>query len=182
MDWKIVDSANLSKDEKIAYDIRDILDNITFSLAIHRSLAERFGSVYEKKLNLEGRLFWVNVTDNSLMISAVNWCKVFGAESNNKTHYKKLKGCETFEHLTLIKGFNLDSYSKDMRDFRDKYIAHKDNYDKPIPNFDIALDIMELYYETVLKELEHGDSPKRLFKDYKELVDNYLDSIGVFEI
>ncbi len=182
MNWGIVDSDDLTGDEIIAYDIRDILDNTSFSLAIHRTLSERFKSINEERLNIEGRLFWVDITDNSLMMTAINWCKVFGSEKNNRTHYKRLKGYESFERMAFDKGYDLDQYSKDMREFRDKFIAHKDNYRKTIPNFDTALDIMEFFYETVLNKLEHADSPKVLFMDYKEMVSNYLDSIGVMKI
>lgn len=182
MNSEIVDIYDLTGDEKISYDIYEIIDNACFNLAIHRALSERFKSINEERIDIEGRLFWVVVTDNSLMMTAVNWCKVFGSDKNNGTHYKRLKDYETFESVASDKGYNIDEYSKEMREFRDKFIAHKDRYEKPIPNFDIALDIMELFYETVLNKLEHTNSPIVSFRDYKEMANNYLDSIKVTKI
>lgn len=60
---------------------------------------------------------------------------------------------DDFERAVESEGINLSEYSKSMKNFRDKFIAHRDEYEqrKPIPCLDHALIVCDMFEKTVLQ-------------------------------
>ena len=89
------------------------------------------------------------------MIAALYWCKVFGSDGCNITHWKNTPKIDIERAHTSFKssvmsrvGFSSaewSDYHNAMLKFRNKYVAHHDNYSKPVPDFDIARDVAFAY-------------------------------------
>lgn len=74
--------------------------------------------------------FWVNANTNSLDICVLEWCKVFG-EKNGKHRWSSIVSDpqfqqKLFQRLRLTED-QFNAYVKQMRDYRDWFIAHLDN-------------------------------------------------------
>ena len=103
-----------------------------------------------------------------LEAAALNWCKVFGSH-NEHMHWRKTptgstaqRACEDFRRRLLLKtGFTEEQwkdYHRDMRTFRDKFVAHLDmNCELPggLPHFEPALQVAYAYEEWA-KAIEPG--------------------------
>ncbi len=74
--------------------------------------------------------FWLTVNGNFLDHCVLEWCKLF-ADNKGKHHWRKvISKPEEFEKQ-LLKRVRLtvpqfDDYIKDMRSYRDKFVAHLD--------------------------------------------------------
>jgi hypothetical protein len=101
--------------------------------------------------------FWVFTTDAHLLQATNYWCMVFGSHASNPTHWKHLAVHEGdqkelrqgFKKAVLAQtGFTEEEwtkYWKEMVTFRNKYVVHRDNFKDPVPNFDIALEVVYAY-------------------------------------
>ena len=100
--------------------------------------------------------FWTLTSDAHLLHANINWCMVFGADFNT-THWKRLllghsrKHEQTFrDGLLLAIEMSADKwlrYWTSMKEFRDKYAAHRElGFAKPVPDFDTAFKVV-LYYD-----------------------------------
>jgi len=67
-------------------------------------------------------------------------CKVFGSERNNKTYYTNC-----IEELDGI-----ENIANDMKEFRDKYIAHSDFYNKPVPIMEKAVNVIRQFDKAMI--------------------------------
>jgi len=111
--------------------------------------------------------FCTLTSDAHLLNAAVYWCMVFGTDSNT-THWKQLlpgkshAAVQSFRQGLLEKlSISEDSwrqYWESMKDFRDKYAAHRElRFTSPIPNLDIALDVV-FYYDQWVRTLIFPDT------------------------
>ena len=164
-----------------------ILLQVAYCVALYRSLHKRRDNgigTNEEYI----KQFWVSTMNNALMMAAVNWCKVFGTKGNNHTHYSLVIGDEEETFLRSLKDIGIDfsHYSKSMREFRDKYIAHWDNYDSPVPDFDIALQVIYCFDEIVIKkafmDVAGYGSLCGSYNNYKESIEDYLDELHIAAI
>jgi hypothetical protein len=103
--------------------------------------------------------FWTMTIDAHLLRATIDWCMVFGSDSN-PTHWKKLSVTHA-ERLSqsfydgLVRKTHLDrahwrEYWRQMTRFRNKWAAHREleEYKDPVPNFDVALAVA-YHYEWV---------------------------------
>ena len=170
-----------SNDDK-ASEVYFILDQSSYCIALYRALSDKIKPGIE--FDPVAQRFWINHLNNSIMMAAVNWCKVFGSANNNKTHYTVLGDCDLFLEELKKKGIDIESYSKSMREFRDKHIAHNDNYKSPVPDFNIAFEIIVLYDDLVLVNtcLYEPAGLTRLrdsYENYCETIKEYLEEIDL---
>ncbi len=126
---------------EIAVKIYEILSNFFFDLESYRALLLHIESL---EINDPSRPLWILLSNNCLMMATVEWCKIFGSENNNKTHYSKC-----IDQLGEI-----EETSNEMREFRDKYISHYDFYNKSIPFMDKAVKIVERFDQAMLAKYE----------------------------
>ena len=99
------------------------------------------------------------ISNNAILMTVINWCKVIGTEKNNKTYYSRYVDAEHFR--TELKGISFEDISERMRNIRDKFAVHEDDYSKrkPIPEFDLAIQVMEAFTRTVQQEYDILDLP-----------------------
>ena len=118
---------------------------------------------YYRELNRNANLganhvyFWKFTTDVHLLQASIYWCMVFGSPNSNPTHWKHLATSQEDAQIlqeTLRKavlkhtGFTSlewDKYWKQMVDFRNKYVVHRDDFDGVTPHFDKALAVADAY-------------------------------------
>ncbi|MBM4274706.1 MAG: hypothetical protein FJ134_09655 [Deltaproteobacteria bacterium] len=127
-----------------------IVKRFIYHLVYYREIYK----VYNKhKLQCE---FWTHTIDAHLLQAAILWCMVFGSDGCNPTHWKNLSKSNYDELKTSFRnglpantGLTLHEYHQyweKMIEFRNKYAAHRElNFNKPIPNFDVALKIAYYY-------------------------------------
>ena len=62
-----------------------IIDEALYSMALYSEInpSDRDNTVFDPYL----RKFWMVISDNAVLMSVIQWCKIFGSEGNNKTHY-----------------------------------------------------------------------------------------------
>ena len=106
--------------------------------------------------------YWIFVFNNSFDMSILEWCKVFGTDSE-PTHWKKL--VEEHDHDNfregLLKHINLtdpewDRYWREVKDYRNNLITHfrKDPKIIRYPSLDNIINSTFYYYEWLVKKLE----------------------------
>lgn len=151
-----------------------IMDEVLYSMALYREIRpwERDNKVFDPEL----RKFWLMISNNAILMTVINWCKVFGAEKNKKTNYSRYVDAEHFR--TELKGISFEDISERMRNIRDKFAVHEDDYSKrkPIPEFDPAIQVMEAFTRTVQQEYDIPDLPpiRGCLEAYKEQIRNCL--------
>lgn len=172
-------------DPELVKDIYSLLYSFVYSVAVYKVLysrRERFREMTEEQSQI-----WTSISDNSIQMAVIDWCKVFGSY-DERTHYKKINTqyIECFERAIIAgKGINLVDYTKSMKTFRDTFIAHRDQKKKrkPIPYLNKALEICYLYERMVICG-EPGMFPYDLELFYMKSIDDintYLDTLDVFK-
>ena len=151
-----------------------IIDEALYSMALYHEIrpSERNDQVFDPDL----RRFWISISNNAILMSVIQWCKVFGSEYNNDTHYSHFVDTNHFkEHLN---GVPYDNISKSMRNIRNKFAAHEDPIEEreEIPCFETARKVMEAFYETVQEEYDIPSLPSVLgtYESYQLQIQDYL--------
>jgi hypothetical protein len=131
-----------------------------------------------EKADLESE-FWIQ-TINAHLLQATNyWCMVFGSDDRNKTHWKNLSGVdidnlqESFRSGVVdelkIRFDDWAKYQKEIVQFRNRYSAHRElSYSKPVPNFDIAIEVAFFYDKWVRKVISPDHLDILYLKQYSE--------------
>jgi hypothetical protein len=121
----------------------------------------------------EFQLFWIMTNNAHIKESILIWCKIFGNENSNQTHWKELLSKELIDEFRrdLFEDLQIDrtkwnDYWRSMVDFRDKYIAHTE------PEFKGVTPILEFAYQSALF---YYDWMKGKFLELNNIV--YLDDI-----
>jgi hypothetical protein len=111
--------------------------------------------------------FWRLIYGNQLDVAVIEWCKVFGADSE-ATHWKKI--VPTRDHArfradllasTGMTSSNWESYWKEMKLYRDNLAAHHNSENRVAryPKLDMALRSSYFHYQYVIGELRQlGES------------------------
>ncbi len=121
--------------------IVDFLRSFTYYKTIHKSLQL-------KQLKTDEQ-FWVHSLNSFLNSAIIQWCKIFGTDSN-EVHWKKAitKDHNNFQEVIrdmILKNtnFSIDewkNYQNKMRNFRNTYSAHRHLSNlPPVPFLDKAL-------------------------------------------
>jgi len=131
-----------------------ILKRFVYHLIYHRGL-----NSFYKRLNIRSE-FWVHTIEAHRRDACIHWCMVFGSDKSNQTHWKNLFDSETkeakegFRRVLFDKiGFDKQTWNEywnKMKDFRDKYVAHREvNFKESVPNFDKALEVTFVFDDWV---------------------------------
>lgn len=122
--------------------------------------------------------FWRVMHGNLLDIAVLEWCKLFGSddEEHQKTHWKNVVADKDAFRAELLRTLGIDtkaweSYWKEMKTYRDQYVAHCDFSKADVthfPRLDIALASSCAYYGYVIAELR------------KQYVSRYPDDLRVY--
>ena len=136
--------------------------------------------------------FWTNANGNFLDICVLEWCKLFGDKSGKHYWRKIISEPEAFFQGFLDKAGITESefndHIKEMRTYRDKFVAHLDSEEiMQIPTLSITLKSASYLYDYLLaNEGEPGtfdDAPKnastfynRFLKDGKKTYEARKDS------
>jgi hypothetical protein len=111
--------------------------------------------------------FWGDTSDAHLLQACIYWCKVFGSDGANPTHWKHLSAHdskalqESFRiglYLSLgITPAEWKEYWEEVVSFRNKYVAHHElGYSEPVPKLDRALEVA-FYYDDWIRNLIFPD-------------------------
>lgn len=102
---------------------------------------------------------WTATLDAHLKIASIQWCKVFGSDGCNATHWKRTpildvqKAQQSFRDRLKKSCVTRDEWARRhqaMMNFRNRYVAHSDpNNADPVPDFNKALDVAYVYDEWV---------------------------------
>ena len=98
--------------------------------------------------------FWKYTIDAHILQAIVDWCMVFGTDSN-ELHWKRVVSDDHTQsafrsHLLNTIGLSLEQWSDcrlNMMEFRNKYAAHSNMPYPPAPTMDTALRVVTTYDE-----------------------------------
>jgi hypothetical protein len=123
--------------------------------------------------------FWSDTSNAHLLQAVIYWCKVFGSDGANPTHWKKLSpgDCEEIQksfRAGLYSSLRVTpaewlSYWEEVLSFRNKYVAHHElEHSQPVPILDRALELAFYYDDWIRKAI----APDILYeKPLRELVE-----------
>jgi hypothetical protein len=122
------------------------------SFVHHLAYSRILSSLYNELQ--QGSEFWVRTIDAHLLRAVIDWCMVFGNDSN-QIHWKKVvrdinMQSDFRQQLSKVGKFTSDQwndYWHDMTDFRNKYAAHRtvaETY-PTTPRMDTALLVATTY-------------------------------------
>jgi hypothetical protein len=115
--------------------------------------------------------FWVGTIDAHLLRAVIDWCMVFGTDSN-QIHWKKVVADEDAQRdfrdrLLSVASFTRDqwdSYWLDMTTFRNDYAAHRVAGNYPTtPKMDTALLVATTYDQWIREQI--GKSQNAIFEE-----------------
>ena len=171
-------------DPDLKMDIYSLLYSFVYSVAVFKVMDTR--KAHFQTMEVEQARFWTSVSDNSIQQAVVNWCKVFGSY-NERTHYSKIntEHVKAFEKAVVERNIDFADYSKSMKNFRDKFIAHLDKKKerKEIPFLDSALTICFLYEEMVICG-DAGVFPfdlRQFYTKSQREINQYFDVQGILK-
>jgi hypothetical protein len=103
--------------------------------------------------------FWLIIYGNLLDVAVLEWCKLFGADSE-PTHWKRVVADHDAFRRDLLKSMGINegtwaAYWNEMKAYRDAQVAH-DFVDPDVtryPSLDLALKSSYFYYIHVISEL-----------------------------
>ncbi|MCR9261210.1 MAG: hypothetical protein NXH95_15920 [Pseudomonadaceae bacterium] len=170
---------DLPPDLKRAHDAFTTMYDALRSLTYHRALLEVGAG--ESKL-------WLHTRAQYIRIFVIEWTKLFGTDSN-EVHWKKLvKEVPAFRsHVLQAAGITEQQWSEywlQLRNFRDKVVAHIDPFSLPdaVPDMTIARAVLIAGYqwireETIRSGVEHK-GPKDIEQWAMDLHEEALDLLG----
>lgn len=135
--------------------IVEFLRSFTYYKTIHKSLPL-------KQLKTDEQ-FWVHSINSFLNYAIIDWCKIFGTNSN-EVHWKKATNIDCLNFRQAIKdeilkntNFSFDEwkiYHNEMRNFRNTYSAHRHlSISSPVPFLDKAHKVALVYFDFMHREL-----------------------------
>jgi hypothetical protein len=109
--------------------------------------------------------FWRLIYGNLLDVAVLEWCKVFGTDTE-PTHWKRVVADHDAFRNALLTALKIDqaswaAYWEKMKSYRDTLVAHHFD-DSPVthyPTLDVALESCYFYYSYLIRELRRlGDT------------------------
>lgn len=127
--------------------------------------------------------FWIHSLNAFLNSAIIQWCKVFGTDSN-EVHWKKAINENYINFQKVIKdeilkntnfSFNeWKNYHKEMRNFRNSYSAHRHTSNlPPVPFLVKAFKVATAYFDFMHREL-----PLFWQQDSKEIKMKFEKEVG----
>jgi hypothetical protein len=114
--------------------------------------------------------FWRVIQGSLLDAAVLDWCVLFGADSE-RAHWKKLIPADKHDEFRsmLLKEIGCDesewqNYREDVKAYRDKHLAHLGERDKEdtYPTLDIALNSSNALYKWLRAQGQIFEGPNRL--------------------
>lgn len=134
---------------------------------------------YKAGTPFKGKQFWVNLNGNFLDVAVLEWCKLFG-DTRGKHYFGKVVSDATAFKAGLLSSLqatdvDFDQYIAQMRNYRDKFIAHLDDQNKMhIPSLTIAKKSTIYLYDYLVANKSKGntfhDAPTAAKPFYKEFL------------
>jgi len=121
--------------------------------------------------------FLKEISDACFQMCFIYWCNVFGSKDrNNPIHWSNfdIDVEEFFDQMGMNQG-EFDSYAKEVKEFRNKYIAHPDGYNNRIPFLDKANKAI-FVLDSILKDCDDV-LPFGTLRDYFEASYDKYDEI-----
>lgn len=133
--------------------------------------------------------FWCATLDAHLKIATIQWCKVFGSDGCNATHWKKTARLDvetakkSFRSKLVRPGLSFadwQKYHRSMRNFRNKFVAHHEiGFADPVPNFDTALNVAYVYdgwvRELIRPDVYTGPWLRQHFDEWKNALTPFFE-------
>ena len=117
--------------------------------------------------------FWITALGNFIDTSVLEWGKLFG-DDNGKHHWKQIANDRTsFKHRLLedvgISQEQWDASWKEIKDYRDKFIAHLDSeLTMQVPRMDIPMRMVAFYYAQLPGYCSHAAALDGLPNDIRQ--------------
>lgn len=150
-----------------------VLAGFVHHLAYYRVLSKVYSGQDRKSE------FWTRTIDAHLLRAVIDWCMIFGADSN-EIHWKKVVATKTAQakfrkHLfatTGLAGAQWKSYWLSMTKFRNNYAAHKTTQGTypPVPMMDLALKIACAYDDWFRETIQATFRDPSLRQRYERLI------------
>lgn len=120
--------------------------------------------------------FWVNANGNFIDVCVLEWCKLFG-DKRGQHHWQKVITDQAAFLTGLLNAVGqtegeFEAYIKEMRTYRDKFIAHLDSEEvMNIPKLKVARKSVSFLYEYLLANEEEDncfhDAPQKTTRFYR---------------
>ena len=166
-------------DDETIGRVYGIMDEILYSIALYRAIRpwDRDDSCYDPFL----REFWIRISNNAIQMAIINWCKIFGKEHNNRTHYSHFVTPERFTDKLDKQVY--EELWDGMLNVRDKFAAHEDDIKdrKKIPDLNQAMEVMEAFRETTQEEYDIPELPpiKTMYEAYQIRIQDQLQKCRI---
>ena len=172
---------NYTLSKRILEEQVDVLFNYTRSYVYYKVIQANLHS-------LNGLDFWTHTMNTHLLNSVIEWCKVFGIDSN-ESHWKKicLNNKETFEveirqRILMQTGFTLKEwfdYWESFCEFRNEYCAHR-NPDRtlPVPIMEKSFNAASAYFNFIIDLIpwdRHQDNLEELTNLFESEVNSVVE-------
>jgi hypothetical protein len=116
--------------------------DVLISFIHHMAYQRVLGKAYSES-GLKSQ-FWRHSIDAHLIRAILNWCIVFGNDSN-EFHWKRVvvdENAQSACRRSFLKGAGLSeekwkTFWTSMTDFRNKYVAHRDPPYTPVPMMEV---------------------------------------------
>ncbi|MDP2604563.1 MAG: hypothetical protein Q8S00_18555 [Deltaproteobacteria bacterium] len=149
-----------------------VLAGFVHHLAYYRVLSQIYSGMNSKSE------FWTRTIDAHLLRAVIDWCMVFGTDSN-EIHWKRVVSTKSAQakfrkHLftaTGMTGAQWKSYWLLMTKFRNNYAAHKTTQGTypPVPLMDMALRVAYAYDDWFRETVQALFSDPSLRRRYERL-------------
>ncbi len=138
---------------------------------------------------------WIYTFNNYIDMAVLNWCHLFGNNSDDLHWMRVIEDADTFrDNFLKIVGLNFDewkAYRKTIKDYRNKDVAHIEvRPETTVPEMDIAITATCIYYSAALEELKTFGNYEALpadlggyYAEVSELANSYVNEhiIGLFQ-
>ena len=118
----------LSREERLGR-VAIVCCHFLRNLAFYRA-GWRFDAHHGERSHRTADQFWVNANSNSLDTCVLEWCKLFGDKKGNHRWGRVVSDpqflSKLLQRLKLTED-QFNAYAKQMRDYRDWFIAHLDD-------------------------------------------------------
>ena len=150
-------------DESVFTQQFPLVKRFVYHLAYYRLLIAAYNRF---QLRCE---FWTHTIDAHILQAAIQWCKVFGSEGCNPTHWKMLsKGESKAFQQSFRQGLLTETdfsslqewkqYWSAVNAFRNRYAAHSElEFREPVPDFGPALQV-SFFYDRWVRRVISPDS------------------------
>jgi hypothetical protein len=143
----------------------------------------RNAASYESLSKYQGSFtqnYWLLIQNNFFDFAILEWCKIFGTDSE-PTHWKKIVDDPASFRTKLLARVKLNEtdwkdYWDNMIAYRNNLISHyqKDPNVKTYPDFDKAIEASYYYYEYLIWKLRSSGN-KEYSDNLKDYYDRYLE-------